>query len=137
MVTRFGLDRGWRGAGSRISHSMRGALGGNMLSGDRSFMVSRTFLGDARRQDRGFWNDHNGCRACATRAGSFFARWPLVWTPRNCDSARIAATRIVIFQVSVLFLKLNLDIRLLNGPYKPKVVFRVTPGVVLKNHSIS
>jgi len=51
--------------------------------------------GLSRRQDGGFWNDHSCCRACVTRARCFFARWSLVRTPRNCDSAFSASTRIV------------------------------------------
>ena len=85
-----------------------------MLPGDYPFVVSRAFLGHARRQAGGFWNDHYGCRASVTRTGSFFPRWSLVWTPRDCDSALIALTRILIYQVWVLFLRLSPDPSFLN-----------------------
>jgi hypothetical protein len=104
VVTRYGLDRERCGAGGRISHAFRGAVGGDMLSGDRLFLVSRASLGPARRHDGSFWNDHYSCRACVTRAGGFFPRWSLVRAPRNCDSALVALTRVVISPVGRCFL---------------------------------
>ena len=58
-------------------------------------MVSRAFVGLARRQAGGFWDDRNCCRDCVTRAGCVFPRWSAVRTPRNRDSALIASTGIV------------------------------------------
>lgn len=114
MVTWFDIDRERLGPDGRISYSDCGGLGGAMLPRDGAFMVSRAFLGHARCQDGGFWNGHHGRRAGVTGAGSLFLRWSLVRPPRNCDSALIAPTRIVISQVSVLFRKLSLGISLVN-----------------------
>jgi hypothetical protein len=85
-----------------------------MLPGDGTFIVSSALLGHARRQDGGFWNDRYSCRAGVTGAGSLFPRWSLVRTPRNCDSASIAPTRIVISKVRALFLSISPNICLLN-----------------------
>jgi len=90
-----GFECGRRGAGDRVSYPVRGALCGVMLSGDRLFMVSRAFLGLARRQASIFWDHHYGCRDCVARAGRVFPRWPLVRTPRNRDSALTASTGIL------------------------------------------
>src|SRR5271170_8083188 len=95
MVTWVGLDHQRLGPGGRISHPVCRALGGAMLRGDRPFLVSRAVLEFAGRQAGGFWNDRYGFLPCVTWAGSFFPRWPLVRTPRNCDSTLCAPTRIV------------------------------------------
>jgi RNA polymerase sigma factor (sigma-70 family) len=58
-------------------------------------MVSRAFLGPARRQAGGLWSDHCDCRDRVARTGRVFPGWSLVWTPRNCDSALVASARIV------------------------------------------
>jgi len=68
------------------------------------FHVSPAFVGFARRQAGGFWDDHYGCRDRITRAGGFFPRWALIWTPGNCDSALIASTGIVTAWIRELVL---------------------------------
>jgi hypothetical protein len=95
VVTWFGFDHQRRCPGGRISHPLCWAICGPVLPGDRPFLVSRTYHGCARRQAVRFWNDCRGCLPCLTRAWLFFPRWSLVWTPRNCDSALIAAIRFV------------------------------------------
>ena len=91
----FGVDRERNGADGRIFYPGCGDHVGAVLPGDCRFLVSRAYFGLARRPAAGGWNDRHGDRACLTWAGGFFARWPLVRTPRNCDSAFIAPTRIV------------------------------------------
>ena len=91
----FGLNCGRRSSRGRVSHPVWWALGGAMLSGGRLFMVSRAFMGFARRQATGFWNDYYGCCDCVTRARRVFPRRSPVRTPRNRDSDIIASAGIL------------------------------------------
>ena len=95
MGDRFDFDCGWGSPSGRVSHSICGSVGGAMLSGGRLFMVSRAFMGSARRQAGGFWDDYYGCCDCVTRARSIFPRRSLVRTPRNRDSSLTAPTGIL------------------------------------------